>query len=98
MRQHTRTTHRLVAGLAALSIAIAPAVLGPGVAHAGKKGGASAGAAKCAPGMVVTVTINGNKKTYVCNKKGKFVEVLELVAGGGGGQVTAVPATQALGS
>jgi hypothetical protein len=77
MRQQSR---RIVAGIAALTIAL-PAALGPGVAHAKPNGGSPA---KCTPGQMAEVTINGDKRIYVCNKKGKWVRVLYAVAGSGG--------------
>jgi hypothetical protein len=73
-----RQSRRIVAAIAAVTVAL-PAALGPGAAHAAQKGGGGK-AAKCSPGMVVEVTINGNKKIYVCTKKGKWVETLNLVA------------------
>jgi hypothetical protein len=94
MRRKTRR-NRVVAGLAALSVALAPAAIGGGVADAAQNNGAGPVPAKCRPGQIKKETKRGVEKTYVCNKKGKWVEVLYITAQG---SVAAQPALQVQGS
>ncbi len=72
----------LLAVMAALSLAVATAAIAPATAGALPVDGG--GAKKCTPGDIKTV----NGKKYVCNKYGKWVHVLNLVATDGGSYAT----------
>ncbi len=73
-----RASTGLLACMAVLSLALATAAISPATAGALPVEGG--GAKKCTPGDIKTV----NGKKYVCNKSGKWVHVLNLVATSGG--------------
>jgi hypothetical protein len=72
----------LIAGVAALGLALAPTAVTPPGAHALPVQGAR----RCTPGKIKVV---GGQK-YVCDKHGKWIKVLNLTAGASRVRVTAV--------